>query len=73
MSLTDTEVYSLADDMENEIKQIKDNWYRIGWYMRGSANIHDLLTDTDVGDIEIFNNIIKDNIDTSKNTKLAWV
>jgi hypothetical protein len=73
VSLSDEEVYSLADNMENEIKQIKDNWYRIGWYMRGSANIHDLITDTDVGDIEIFNNIIKDNVETSKNTKMPWI
>jgi len=41
--------------------------------MRGSANIHDLISDTDVGDLEIFNNIIKDNIETSKNTKMAWI
>lgn len=72
MALADHEIMSLADDLENEIKQIKDNWYRIGWYMRGSANIQDLLTDTDIGDFEIFNNIIKDNLKTTKETKLPW-
>ena len=73
MGLEDEEVLSLAGTMENEIKQIKDNWYRVGWYMRGSANIHDLMTDTDIADLEIFNNIIKDNLETAKNTKMPWV
>ena len=73
MGLEDNEVLSLAGTMENEIKQIKDNWYRIGWFMRGSANIHDLMTDTDISDLEIFHNIIKDNLETAKNTRRPWI
>jgi hypothetical protein len=71
--MSDDEVYQLADQMDNIVKQIKDNWYRIGWYMRGSASIEYLMTQTDIGDQEVYNNIIKHNLDMMKNTKMPVI
>ena len=56
--------------MENEIKQIKDFCYKLSWYMRGGVSVHDLLYDTDIEDQDIMNNIIKDNIENTKNAKM---
>jgi len=56
--------------MENEIKQIKEGCYRLSWYMRGGITIHQLLYDTDIEDQEVMSNIIKENIENTKNSKM---
>ena len=56
--------------MENETKQIKDDVYRIGWYMRGSFAYDDLMFKISVEDRKILNEIIKENIETVNKTKL---
>ena len=56
--------------MENETKQIKDDVYRIGWYMRGSFTYDDLMFKISLEDRKILNNIIKENIETVNKTKL---
>lgn len=73
MSLEDDEINSLAKDMENNIKQVKDMLYRVSWYMRGGVNYHDLLYDTDIEDQEIMRKIIKDNIENTKNAKMPLI
>tara|TARA_B100000683_G_C12497934_1_gene556765 strand:+ start:2501 stop:2680 length:180 start_codon:yes stop_codon:yes gene_type:complete len=56
--------------MENETKQIKDEVYRIGWYMRGSFTYDDLMFKISTEDRKILNKIIKDNLETVNKTKL---
>ncbi len=56
--------------MENETKQIKDDVYRIGWYMRGSFTYDDLMFKISTEDRKILNQIIKDNIETVNKTKM---
>ena len=56
--------------MENETKQIKDDVYRIGWYMRGSFTYDDLMFKISLEDRKILNNIIKENIETVNKTKM---
>lgn len=56
--------------MENETKQIKDDIYRIGWYMRGSFTYDDLMFKISFEDRKILNKIIKDNLETVNKTKL---
>ena len=41
--------------------------------MRGSASIDYLMTQTDIGDMEIYNNIIKHNLDVMKATKMPTI
>lgn len=53
-----------------QIKQLKDNLYRIGWYMRGSFSYENLMYHTSHEDREILNKIIKDNIETTEKTKM---
>jgi hypothetical protein len=60
----------LSDDYERQIKQIKDGRYRIGWYMRGGISYTDLMYHISHDDLEIFNKIIADNIETVEKTKL---
>jgi hypothetical protein len=41
--------------------------------MRGGVDSKDLLTDTDVEDLQILGKIIQENIEVSKNTKMPMV
>lgn len=56
--------------MENEIKQIKEGCYRLAWYMRGGVTIEQLLYHTDIEDQEVMSNIIKENIENTKNSRM---
>lgn len=68
--LEESDIISKTKDFEMEIKQLKDNLYRIGWYMRGSFSYENLMYHTSNEDREILNKIIKDNIETTEKTKL---
>jgi hypothetical protein len=57
--------------MENEIKQIKHQCYQLSWYMRGGVSVDQLLYDTDMEDQEVMMGIVKENIENTKNSKLA--
>ena len=69
MSNSDIEEY--VKNLENEVKNIKDEIFRISWYMRGGVNSQDLFHMYSYEDRVIMNSIIKDNIETTKNTKIA--
>jgi hypothetical protein len=49
-------------------KSIKDEIFRISWYMRGGINSQDLFHIYGYEDRKIMNEIIKDNIDLTKNS-----
>lgn len=57
--------------MEKETKAIKDELYRICWYMRGGLSVseaYNLAPD----DLEVLNNIIKDNLETTKKSGIPF-
>jgi len=56
--------------MENEVKEIKYNVFKICWYMRGGITANDLFWLYSHEDIQIINDIIKENIDTVNKTGL---
>lgn len=41
--------------------------------MRGGVTSHELLYDTDIGDFDILNTIIKENIESTKKSGLALI
>jgi hypothetical protein len=59
--------------MEKEIKQIKEGCYKLSWYMRGGVTIEQLLYNTDLEDQEVMSNIIKENIENTKNAKMPLI
>ena len=70
MTLSVSQIQELAESYENDIKQIKDTLYRIGWNMRGSLSYEDLFYKISVDDREILQNIINDNVETTNKTGL---
>lgn len=68
MPNSDIEEYIKA--LESEVKSIKDELFRISWYMRGGVSSHDLFHNYSYEDRTILNIIIKDNIDVTKSTRM---
>jgi len=56
--------------MENEIKEIKYNVFKICWYMRGGISANDLFYTYSHEDRMILNDLIKENIDNTNKTGL---
>lgn len=71
MSNSDIEKY--VKGLENQSKDIKDEIFRISWYMRGGVNSEDLLHVYTVEDRKIMNEIIKENIENTKKSKLSLI
>jgi len=55
--------------LENETKQIKDELYRMTWYMRGGVTISEAYAMSNE-DRRIVAKIINDNIEMSKKAKM---
>jgi hypothetical protein len=63
----------LVDRLDLEAKEIKDEIYRLSWYMRGGVTSHELFHVYGYEDRAIINGIIKDNIEATKKTGLNLI
>jgi hypothetical protein len=71
MSNSDIEQY--IKRLDDNTKAIKDEVFRISWYMRGGVSSHDLLHVYSVEDRKIMGEIIKENIETTKQSRIAII
>jgi len=62
-----------VNSLELITKQLKDEIFRISWYMRGGVSSDDLFFKYSYEDRQIMNEIIKDNIEATKNSRLPLV
>ena len=69
--MSNEEIIDELDKMERESKALKDEALRMCWYMRGSISYTEamMLSHTER---ELINKIIKDNLETTKTTKLPF-
>lgn len=71
MTLSFEEIDQLSNRMERESKAIKDEIYRLCWYMRGSLSFTDAYN-LSIEDIDIIGKIVKDNLETTKKTQMPF-
>jgi hypothetical protein len=57
--------------MEKEAKALKNQIYQMMWFMRGSITISEAF-ELESEDLEIISKIIKDNLETTKKTRLPF-
>jgi len=64
-------INKLVQEYEKDTKAIKDNLYRLCWFMRGSLSISEafLLTHEDQ---EIIGKIIEGNLEIAKNSQMPF-
>lgn len=71
--MPESEIEKLLEDYEAAQKSLKDDLYRILWSMRGGVQYQDIMYEIDVGDKEVFINIIKSNWDQTNKSGLALI
>ncbi|SVA85651.1 uncharacterized protein METZ01_LOCUS138505 [marine metagenome] len=65
------EITELINDMENEVKQIKGDILKMTWFMRGGLTYEQALN-LSIEERNLVNEIIKDNLETSKKTGMPF-
>lgn len=68
MSRDNIETYLIR--LDNEVKQFKQELFRLCWYLRGGININDLLYQLGYEDRNIMYDIVKDNIELTKVSRM---
>lgn len=71
MTLSNEEIVEMLDQMDRESKAIKEEVIKICWYMRGGINLDQAMR-LSRDEREIVAKLIKDNLETTKNTKLPF-
>lgn len=68
--MSNSEIESYIKSFDTMQKDIKDEIFRLSWHMRGGVNSQDLFHNYSYEDRQIINQIIKDNIETTKKTNM---
>lgn len=69
----ESDIIKLVDDYENRTKQIKDEVFKLAWYMRGGVQAEDLFWKYSLEDREIIARIIKEHIETTNKTGMPLI
>jgi hypothetical protein len=64
-------IEKLIEQMEREVRAVKKNAQRISWYMRGGISYVDVLN-MSPDELKMANELIDDNLETTKKTGLAF-
>ena len=70
LSMTNSDIEAYVTGLEKSAKGVKDEIFRISWYMRGGVDSFDLFYKYSYEDRQIIYEIIKDNIESTKNSKM---
>ncbi len=73
MRASNSEIEEFVKFLENETKNIKDEIFRISWYMRGGVNSQDLFHLYSYEDRMIMNKIIEENIEATKKSGMNLI
>jgi hypothetical protein len=71
--MPDSDLSDYLKSFENQISNIKDDIFRISWFMRGGVTSYELFHVYSRDDRVILNKIIKDNIDLSNKSGMPFV
>ena len=71
MTLPNEEIIELLASLDNESKALKHELLKICWFMRGGISYDDAMM-LSMEDREIINKIIKDNLETTKESGMPF-
>jgi hypothetical protein len=69
--MPNSEIEKWLKSFESETKSLKDEFFRISWYMRGGVSSEELFHVYSHEDRQIMNEIIKDNIEATKKSRIG--
>lgn len=71
--MSNSDIESYINNFDLEIKAIKDDIFRISWFMRGGVTSYELFNVYSKEDRDIIDRIIKDNLDLTKKTGMNFL
>ncbi len=71
MTLTDDEIGLELESLDKQSRAIRDEMLRFIWWMRGGLSYDDALSLSN-SENEIIRDIIKENVETTKNTGMPF-
>ena len=71
MTLDADGIARYVDGMDQEVKKIRANNLRLAWYMRGGIT-YDQVMQLSYTERQLISDLAKDNIETTKKTRLPW-
>ena len=66
VSMSNSDIENYVKNLDSIAKQIKDEIFRLSWYMRGGISAQDLFHIYSFEDRSIISNIIKENVEATK-------
>jgi len=69
--MSNSDIIEMLERIEKQAKNIKDEIFRISWYMRGGVTSHDLFHVYSYEDRKIMNDLIAENIELTQKTRMA--
>lgn len=70
MRVSNSDLEDFLKSFDQHILEIKEEIFKISWYMRGGVTSHDLFFVYSFEDRDIMSKLIKDNIDATKKSGL---
>ena len=71
LTLSNEEIVGLLNSYEKESKALKQSLFKLCWYMRGGIT-YDEMIQLGFKDRELINNVIKENIEVTNETRLPF-
>jgi len=71
LTMTMEEIHKEVKKLEDESKALKKELYKLAWFMRGALTFEQAYL-LDVADREIIGEIVKENLETTKESQLPF-
>ena len=71
MYLDNQGIKDYIEKLDKDTKALKEELFRLCWFMRGGISLTEAY-ELDVSDREIINSIIKDNLETTKESGMPF-
>jgi len=71
LSLNNEDIAELIESYDTNSKALRNNILKLIWHMRGSITLEEGFT-MGFADRELINSLIKENLETTKNTGLPY-
>ena len=68
--MSNSDISKYVERLESTVKGIKEEIFKISWYMRGGVSAQELFHIYSYEDRILLSSLIKDNIETIQKTKL---
>lgn len=71
MTLSDDEIESLIEDYDKQSRAVRNESFKLAWFMRGGLTYDDAMS-LSLNERELVSELIKDNLNTTKESGLPF-